>query len=89
MISLLALSALSVFLNFISPSIVLLIGKFATNAKEISVSLPNVNILGPVPWENCSGNASTIISWANHGKWKIIREGDISVSYTHLTLPTT
>ena len=51
-----------------------------TNAKEISISLPNVNILGPVPWENCSGNASTIISWANHGKWKIIREGDISIT---------
>ncbi len=51
----------------------------ATSAKEISISLPNVNILGPVPWENCSGNASTIISWVNHGKWKIIREGEISI----------
>ena len=51
----------------------------ATSAKEISISLPNVNILGPVPWENCSGNASTIISWANPGKWKIIREGEISI----------
>ncbi len=52
----------------------------ATKAKEISISLPNVNILGPVPWENCSGNASTIIAWANDGKWKIIREGDISIT---------
>ena len=52
----------------------------ATSANEISISLPNLNILGPVPWENCSGNASTIISWANHGKWKIIREGDISIT---------
>ena len=52
----------------------------ATSAKEISISLPNVNILGPVPWENCSGNASTIISWANYGKWKIIREGEISIT---------
>ena len=52
----------------------------ATSAKEISISLPKINILGPVPWENCSGNASTIISWANHGKWKIIREGDISIT---------
>ena len=50
-----------------------------TSAKEISISLPNVNILGPVPWENCSGNASTIISWVNYGKWKIIREGEISI----------
>ena len=51
----------------------------ATSAKEISISLPNVNILGPVPWENCSGNASTIISWVNYGKWKIIREGEVSI----------
>ena len=51
----------------------------ATSAKEISISLPNLNILGPVPWENCSGNASTIISWANHKKWKIIREGEILI----------
>ena len=51
----------------------------ATNAKEISISLPNVNILGPVPWEKCSGKASTIISWVNYGKWKIIREGEVSI----------
>ena len=51
----------------------------ATSAKEISISLPNVNILGPVPWENCSGNASTIISWVNYGKWEIIREGEVSI----------
>ena len=51
----------------------------ATSAKEISISLPNVNILGPVPWDNCSGKASTIISWVNFGKWEIIREGEISI----------
>ena len=51
----------------------------ATSAKEISISFPNINILGPVPWENCSGKASTIISWVNHGKWKIIREGEVQI----------
>ena len=51
----------------------------ATSAKEISINLPNVNILGPIPWEKCSGKASTIISWVNHGKWKIIREGEVSI----------
>ena len=51
----------------------------ATNAKDISMELPNVDILGPVPWEKCSGKASTIISWVNHGKWKIIREGQILI----------
>ena len=51
----------------------------ATSAQEISINLPNVNILGPLPWEECSGKASTIISWVNFGKWKIIREGEISI----------
>ena len=51
----------------------------ATSAKEISISLPNVNLLGPIPWEKCSGKASTIITWVNCGKWKIIREGEVSI----------
>lgn len=51
----------------------------ATNAKDISKDLPNVDILGPVPWQKCSGKASTIISWVNHGKWKIIREGQVLI----------
>ena len=49
------------------------------DAKEISINLPNVNMLGPIPWEKCSGKASTIISWVNYGKWKIIREGAVSI----------
>ena len=53
--------------------------KPATNAKDISIDLPNIDILGPVPWEKCSGKASTIISWVNQGKWKIIREGEILI----------
>ena len=51
-----------------------------TTAKDISNDLPNVNILGPLPWEKCSGKASTIISWMNHGKWKIIREGQVKIT---------
>ena len=50
-----------------------------TSAKEISISLPNIDILGPIPWEKSSGKASTIISWVNHGKWKIIREGQVLI----------
>ena len=48
-------------------------------AEGISIDLPNVDILGPVPWEKCSGSASTIISWVNHGQWKLVREGQISI----------
>ena len=52
----------------------------ATIAQDISIDLPSVDILGPVPWEKCSGRASTIISWVTHGKWKLIREGQITIS---------
>ena len=51
----------------------------ATSAKDISIDLPNVDILGPVPWRKCSGRASTIISWVRNGKWKIIREGQVLI----------
>ena len=51
----------------------------ATSAKEISINLPDVSILGPMPWKKCSGKASTIIAWENYGKWKIIREGEVSI----------
>ena len=51
----------------------------ATSAKDISMDLPNVDILGPVPWEKCSGKASTIISWVDYKKWKIIRRGQVTI----------
>ena len=51
----------------------------AVSAKDISIELPNVDILGPLPWEKCSGEASTIISWVNCRKWKIIREGQMII----------
>ena len=52
----------------------------ATSAKEIMHDLPGVDILGPLPWKKCSGKASTIISWVNNGKWKLIRKGQVFIS---------
>ena len=48
-------------------------------AEGISIDLPNVDILGPIPWEKCSGSASTIISWVKRGRWRLIREGEVSI----------
>ena len=48
-------------------------------AEGVSRELPSLDILGPVPWENCSGSASTIISWVKHGHWRLIREGQVSI----------
>ena len=49
-------------------------------AESVSNDLPDVDLLGPVPWEECSGLGSTIISWAKEGKWRLIREGQIPIS---------
>ena len=49
----------------------------AISANGVANDIPNVEILGPVPWQDCSGKASTIISWIGIGKWKLIREGEI------------
>ena len=49
-------------------------------AESVSNDLPEVDLLGPVPWEECSGLGSTIVSWAKDGKWKLVREGQIPIS---------
>ena len=49
-------------------------------AESVSNDLPDVDLLGPVPWEECSGLGSTIISWSKDGKWRLVREGQIPIS---------
>ncbi len=49
-------------------------------AESVSNDLPDVDLLGPVPWEECSGLGSTIISWVKNGKWRLVREGQIPMS---------
>ena len=49
-------------------------------ASQISLDLPYLNLLGPVPWQDCTGKASTIIQWVREGEWKLIRQGDIVLS---------
>ena len=50
-----------------------------TIVESISIDLPSVDVLGPLPWNRCSGKASTIISWVSYGKWKLIREGQVLI----------
>jgi len=50
------------------------------DAESVSKDLPGVDLLGPIPWEECSGLGSTIISWAKDGKWKLVREGQLPIS---------
>ena len=50
-----------------------------TTAEEITLEFPSVDILGPVPWEEGSGKASTIISWRENRDWRVIRQGEILI----------
>ena len=50
------------------------------DAESVSNDLPEVDLLGPVPWEECSGLGSTIISWVKNGQWRLVREGQIPIS---------
>ena len=50
------------------------------DAKSVANDLPEVDLLGPIPWENCSGLGSTVISWEKNGKWNLVRRGQISLS---------
>ena len=49
-------------------------------AEGVAFDFPSIDILGPVPWEKCSGNASTIISWVKYGDWCLIRKGQVSIN---------
>ena len=50
------------------------------SAELVSQDLPNVGLLGPVPWHDCSGQASTIVSWVKENNWQLIRKGQILMS---------
>ena len=52
------------------------------DAESVSKDLPEVDLLGPIPWEKCSGLGSTIISWEKNGIWRLVREGQIPFSKT-------
>ena len=53
--------------------------KGSTTVEGIARDFPSLKILGPIPWGERSGKASTIIYWKKSGDWKLIREGEVSV----------
>ena len=57
--------------------------KGSITAEGIALDFPSVDILGPVPWENGSGKASTIISWKKSGDWRLMREGEVLIKELH------
>ncbi len=53
--------------------------KGSTTVEGIARDFPALKILGPIPWGERSGKASTIIFWKKSGDWRLIREGEVSV----------
>ena len=53
--------------------------KGSITVEGIALDFPSVKILGPIPWSESSGKASTIIFWKKSGDWKMIREGEVLV----------
>ena len=51
----------------------------SVTAEGIALDFPSIEILGPIPWEKSSGQASTIISWKKSGDWRLIRKGEVLV----------
>ena len=53
--------------------------KGSITVESVALDFPLVKILGPIPWEQSSGKASTIIFWKKSGDWRVIREGEVLV----------
>ena len=49
------------------------------DALEASIQFPGIPILGPIPWPNSSGMASTVIEW-KEGEWTVLRAGSVVVN---------
>ena len=53
--------------------------KGSNTVEGIARDFPSLKILGPLPWGERSGKASTIIFWKKSGDWRLIREGEVLV----------
>ena len=53
--------------------------KGSITVEGIALDFPSLKILGPIPWEKGSGEASTIIFWKKSGDWRLIRQGEVLV----------
>ena len=53
--------------------------KGSITVEGIALDFPSVKILGPIPWGERSGKASTIIFWKKSRDWRLIRQGEVLV----------
>ena len=53
--------------------------KGSVTAEGVALDFPSLGILGPLPWKQNSGKASTILIWKKMGEWKLVRKGEVLV----------
>ncbi len=46
-------------------------------AAEAGLVFPDVAQLGPQPWPQPSGQASTVLVWVEEGRWRLVRRGAV------------
>jgi L-threonylcarbamoyladenylate synthase len=49
----------------------------AQSDREATQSFPSLPLLGPLPWPEPSGQASTVLAWVGPGRWQLLREGAV------------
>ena len=49
----------------------------STTAAEAALVFPDVAQLGPQPWPQPSGQASTVLVWVEEGRWQLARRGAV------------
>ena len=47
----------------------------ATTAEEAARQFADVPLLGPMPWPEAGGMASTVLAWREGGGWQVLRAG--------------
>jgi len=47
----------------------------ATTAQEAARQFADVPLLGPTPWPEAGGMASTVLGWRERGGWQVLRAG--------------
>ncbi|SBO43474.1 L-threonylcarbamoyladenylate synthase [Cyanobium sp. NIES-981] len=49
----------------------------ATTAAEAAACFPHLPLLGPLPWPQAAGVASTVLAWSASGAWQVLRAGAV------------
>ena len=58
-------------------------GKPCIDETQVAKCFPDLPLLGPIPWPNSSGLASTLIIWHSSDHWQVLRNGAVMIESIH------